>query len=136
MRGTHRGKPRGKYLYRHVKEGERDEMQYLHRVILQPPAGVDVDHIDGDPLNNTRSNLRLATRSQNNANRSATRRPGSKRGVFAVPRNPRKPWRAQITVQRAAIHLGYFETESAAAAAYDAAARKYFGCFARLNEVA
>ena len=120
------------YAYRSGRRGPRRSV-YLHREIAQPPEGMSVDHIDGNPSNNVRSNLRFATVSQNNANRRATRRPGCFRGVFAVPRNAKKPWKAQITVNRASIHLGYFESEAAAAKAYDAAAAKHFGEFARLN---
>lgn len=106
----------------------------MHRLIMDAPDGMDVDHINRNGLDNRRENMRLATRSQNLAN---CRRRKSKRqykGVYS-PKHTRK-WRARIRVQGRTIHLGYFDTEAAAARAYNCAAREHFGKFARANQIA
>jgi hypothetical protein len=87
-----------------------------------------IDHRDGDPLNNRWDNLRRATRSQNNANRGPHRNNAC--GLKGVSRN-RSGWRATIHKNRRRHYLGIFRTPQAAHAAYEAAARKLFGEFAR-----
>lgn len=105
----------------------------LHRWIMQPPDDMVVDHINGDPLDNRRSNLRICTHAQNLANGRSHRDSTSKyRGVSYRPREG--TWRAQISVgnQRSKF-LGQYRTEEEAALAYDAAARDRYGEYARLN---
>lgn len=110
----------------------------LHRVILGAPKGVEVDHINGDGLDCRRENLRLATHLQNGKNRrpSVNNTSGFK-GVCRNRRNVRKVWRAEIWTggRRNGRHifLGCFETAEAAARAYDEAAIRLHGRFARLN---
>lgn len=88
------------------------------------------DHIDLDGLNNQRSNLRRATHSQNLAN--APKRAGClSRWKGVTPRRAR--WIAQIRVNSRQLHIGVFAAELVAAVAYDLAARRHFGAFARLN---
>lgn len=91
-----------------------------------------IDHIDGDRLNNAINNLREATNQQNAANRPAlrTNRHGAK-GV-AINKRVRKAarYRARIRVNNKLIHLGYFPTSDEAAAAYLSAAKVHFGEFA------
>jgi hypothetical protein len=104
---------------------------YLHRLILgvNHPKLV-VDHIDGNPLNNSRENLRVCTSRENSRNMG--KRTGAKyRGVNY--RKDRKTWRAVIKVDYKFIHLGTFDTAEEAAYAYDQAALRYFGEFARTN---
>ena len=103
----------------------------LHRVVMQPEAGFDVDHRNGNPLDNRRCNLRLATRSQNCQNRQKRfGTVGSQyKGVFRSGRR----WRAFIRVKGVRSHLGQFDSEMEAAIAYDDAARRFFGEFARPN---
>lgn len=104
----------------------------MHRLILQ---SVDrIDHEDGNKLNNRRSNLRPATRSQNAANRGkqANNRSGFK-GVFPLGSGL---FRATIRVNGRTHNLGHYPTARQAAVAYNNAAMRHFGPYARLNEVA
>jgi hypothetical protein len=105
---------------------------FLHRHLLDAPTGVEVDHKDGDPLNNTRENIRLATRSQNEANKASGRGKSRFKGVSLRDRGRRR-WVAYIHLDRRWRGLGSYFTEEEAARAYDAAARETFGEFARLN---
>jgi HNH endonuclease len=97
-----------------------------------PADGYEWDHIDGNPYNNVRSNLRLATRAQQNANRS---KPKSKYASsrFKGVRRHRGKWEANIGVNGRVIYLGLFSDEILAAEAYDIAAEVYHGEFARKN---
>ena len=106
----------------------------MHREIIGVPYGVQVDHIDHDGLNNTRGNLRLATHSQNNANRPRIWSSSGCRGVTIITKKRMgKLFIAKITRQNRHQHLGRFECPIEAAKAYDAAAIKAFGEFAILN---
>lgn len=102
------------------------ETVLMHRLLMQACAGVEVDHIDGNPLNNSRSNLRLCTHAENMRNRRMHRnnRTGLK-GVY--PAEGR--WRAQIRVDGRKVNLGYFDSPINAHLAYAAASEKYHGKF-------
>ena len=102
----------------------------LHRIIMRPADGQVVDHIDGDGLNNRRSNLRFASHQQNNCNskRRADNRSGVK-GVFWDKQ--RRKWQAQISVGGRSIALGRFASLDAAAAAYADASQRLHGEFGR-----
>lgn len=97
----------------------------MHQLIL--PGDHEVDHIDGDGLNNRRSNLRPATRQQNQVNSGA--RSGKYKGVS----NQRGRWRARIKINGVSHELGIFDNEEDAARAYDAAALEAWGTHAFLN---
>jgi len=105
---------------------------YMHRLLLDAPPGSDVDHLNGDGLDNRRENLRLATRSQNlwNSRLSAANKSGYK-GV-APGRQPGH-WRALLVHNQRTISLGQYDTPEEAARAYDARARELHGAFARCN---
>jgi hypothetical protein len=118
-----------------TRDGVRTTL-YMHRLIMRAPDGVDVDHRDGDGLNNRRKNLRLCTPTQNGGNMVPWKNHGLK-GVYfskAARRYPR-PWRAHIGVGNKIRYLGSFATRRQAALAYNTAARKVFGPFARLNRI-
>lgn len=105
---------------------------YLHRLVLGAPPGMHVDHINADSLDNRVINLRLCSQSGNQANqRKRTGGVSQYKGV-SLSRNS-QAWRAQIGVDYQNLYLGSFRSEKEAARAYDAAARRYFGEFARLN---
>jgi hypothetical protein len=103
--------------------------QRMHHLIL---GQLLIDHIDMNGLNNQRANLRAATKSQNGGNRKPVAGSSSRfKGVVWYKRD--SVWQAAIRVDNRNHHLGYFASEEAAARAYDAAAPKWFGEFARLN---
>lgn len=107
-----------------------DGQMYLHRKLLDASAGQEVDHRDGDGLNNCRTNLRLATHQQNLCNQRLSRANTS--GYKGVHRCRRR-WCAMIKVFQKTINLGAFDDPACAARAYDRAAQKHFGEFARTN---
>lgn len=104
----------------------------LHRLLLQPGEGLFVDHIDGDGLNNRRSNLRVATKGENNINRGMQKNNSTGfKGVFW--HRQRAKWMAQIGHHKRCVHLGLFDTPEEASLAYREASQKLHGEFARLG---
>lgn len=102
----------------------------LHRLLLSAVPSQSVDHKDGNGLDNRRSNLRFCTQSQNSAN---TKHTGANwRGTYFDSSKNR--WKAEIVVAGKRIRLGNFKKPEDAAQAYNFAAAKYFGEFARFNE--
>lgn len=101
---------------------------YLHRFIVGATQDVIVDHVNGDTLDNRRSNLRFATNSQNIANQKL--RDGRK---FRGTTFKHGKFFAQLHTGGKNHNLGSYEKEEDAARAYDAAALRHFGEFARLN---
>jgi len=109
---------------------------YMHREVLIRKLGrklskdEEPDHVDGDGLSNQRENLRPATRSQNK--RNARKQRGSSCVYKGVSKRGKR-WRAQMLFQGRYIYLGSFTDPVDAAKAYDSAARKYYGEFAKTN---
>jgi hypothetical protein len=104
----------------------------MHRLILDAPPDMQVDHINGNTLDNRRVNLRLASQVQNSRNAQPHRHARSPyKGVSWQPTH--RKWRAMICINGTLKHLGYFANEVDAAHAYDNAARSMFGEFARTN---
>jgi hypothetical protein len=105
---------------------------YMHRLIMNCSKGMQVDHIDGNPLNNQKSNLRICTLKENCRNVEKRKHCSSiYKGVHFEKYT--KKWRAQITVNNKEIKLGRFLNEKDAAIAYDKAAMFYFKEFSYLN---
>jgi AP2 domain-containing protein/HNH endonuclease len=105
----------------------------MHRVVNQTPEGKDTDHKNLNKLDNRKSNLRTCTRSQNFMNRKTW----SKSGYKGVCYDSKKgKWRAEAGPAGTKRWLGYHETKEEAALAYNRAAGKLYGDFAKLNNVA
>ena len=108
----------------------------MHRLLLSAPNGVMVDHRDGDKLNNRRSNLRLCSNSENQANKVKGQGISRFKGVtWQTLPSGKGYWKATITFQGRVRYLGTFQTDLEAAAAYNAAAAALFGEFAKLNDL-
>lgn len=114
---------------------------YIHCVIMKhTDPNMVVDHKDRNPLNNRKSNLRIATRSQNMANRDVFNRPDMPSRYKGVtfhdygPYNREKKWLATIVMNRKKMKK-YFLTEMEAAKQYNKWAKELHGEFAVLNDV-
>lgn len=98
-----------------------------------------VDHIDNNPLNNQRSNLRICTQKENSRNKSPYKNSTSKylgvHRIFPDRKNGEKRYRATIRPPEGRIQLGVFANETEAAKAYNVAAKKIYGKYANLNKV-
>lgn len=130
--GVRKHKRKDGSLLFYAQSRENGSRIILHRVIAARMGFIcEVDHIDGNSLNNQRSNLRPATRHQNLAN--MRKRVGTSRfkGVSWSKRD--KKWRAQINAHKSKFHLGFSDIEEDAARAYDAKARELFGPYAKVN---
>lgn len=130
----------GKYCYCfRSKRENKSKIQhfYMHREIMKKHGlleeGKLIDHIDRNPLNNQKSNLRCCTRAENSRNREKIK--GGLSKYLGVSLHSGKYWSAQIKNNSKSIYLGSFKTEIEAALAYNEAAKKYHGEFANLNIV-
>ena len=124
------------YAVRSIGDGPDQKLLHMHREILNmtPGNGLFADHINGDGLDNRKLNLRIATHSQNHMNerRRKDNKTGYK-GVSLLTSYSRPMWQANICINQKQIYLGSFSTPELAYEAYCAAAKHYFGEFARLK---
>jgi hypothetical protein len=124
------------YVVRTEYDHGANRCVYMHRLILGvTDRKILCDHRHGNTLDNRRSELRQCSPASNAANSAKWKTPTTSRfkGVSWMP--ARGKWRAAIGVAMKSVHLGLFTNESEAARAYNAAAQKHFGEFARLNLV-
>jgi len=89
------------------------QRKYLHNFIMWSPDGFDIDHINKNPLDNRKCNLRIVSRGQNNANGTRINKHGH-RGIHFASGDRNKPWCAEIKHNKTKKHLGYFLTKDEA----------------------
>lgn len=125
-----------KYVVR--RDPDKDNTQYLHRIIMERMIGRSlqegeyVDHANGEGYDNRRKNLRLATNAENNWNKGLQRSNTSGyKGIYLDKR--RSKWVARIKVNGQQIWIGEFASKIEAAKQYNIAALKHYGEFAWLN---
>jgi hypothetical protein len=125
------------YAYRVERIDGKQRMFMMHRELINVPEGYDTDHRDSNGLNNQKSNLRVATRSQNNANRRKGLECSSVyKGVSSKYFNGKfHHWQARIGCGGKKIDLGMFNNEHEAALAYNKKAKELYGEFALLNKI-
>jgi hypothetical protein len=125
---------RRQYVEERNEKGRKKTVKVsMHRIILGvTDKNQFIDHIDGNGLNNQRSNLRLASSHENNRNIRKKKNCSSKyKGVSWLPKF--KKWKVDICVDGKKKGLGLFKNEEEAARAYDRMAKIHFGEFAWLN---
>jgi len=106
----------------------------MHRQLIHSECGFEIAHLDGNPLNNQRSNLEISTRGENRHN--TPKRKTNTSGFKGVSRDKRatdKCWYAKIQFQNNQYMSSYFYTKEEAAHHYDEMAKKFYGKFAILN---
>jgi hypothetical protein len=123
-----------------MKGGNKQRTIYMHREIWKShygaiPENMEIDHIDGDRLNNQVANLRLCTHSQNCQNQYRTHLTHSSKFKGVTWFKANKRWGAQINNKGHLTHLGLFDTEEEAALAYNRKAIEWFGEYANINRV-
>jgi hypothetical protein len=105
-----------------IRDGRR-QTTYMHRLILNAPHGVEVDHIDGDSLNNIRANLRLVTTAQQRQNITFRR---STTGVRGVTWSKQKgKYQVRVKVNGHTYHGGFYDALEEAAKAAVVARKRY-----------
>lgn len=118
---------------RHTIVGKQRKESYLHRYLLDEPENKFVDHINGDTLDNRKDNLRLCNHQDNM--RNSKKRKHSRQLYKGIVLLNNGTYTARISINGKYKYLGRFETAIHAALAYNEAAKKYFGEFARLNDL-
>jgi hypothetical protein len=117
----------------YVAQRRRDEsgkrvVTLFHRVIIGAKPGEMVDHVNGNPLDNRRCNLRICTHAENMRNRKMAKH--NRSGIKGAYRHGQK-WVSEIVANGVRYRLGTFDTPQAAGAAYAEAASRLHGEFAR-----
>lgn len=117
------------YAARSFYNNKKRYQIYMHREIMNPDIGMEIDHIDHNTLDNRRCNLRICDRSQNQANRvlACINNSGAKGVGFDKSKNK---WRADIGYKNKSIRLGYYDSIEDAINAYNNKAQELFGEFA------
>ncbi len=131
-------RPSGNRLYvQHLNhfKGGKQKVVHMHRLITNCPPDKIVDHINGNTLDNRKSNLRICTYAENTKNSRKKRNYKKYKCTSFHGEEKEHPWGAYIVNNYKKINLGRFNTEEEAASAYNQAAVRYFGEFAKLNEI-
>lgn len=123
------------YVARNIPVSNKKQSKiWMHRFIMNPEKGMVIDHLDGNPLNNQKNNLRICTHAENmrNSNIPKNNTSGFKGVSFVKKHNT---YESSIRINNIKIYLGYYIDPIEAARAYNAAALKYHGEFAHINKI-
>lgn len=115
----------------YARSGSRENMLHMHRLIMKPSNDKVVDHIDGDRLNNKRSNLRICTQKENLKNRKKQKDSGN---TYKGVKYKKGKYECSIIVENKFIFIGIFEDEIHAVNAYNYYSEIYFGNFSKPND--
>ena len=121
------------YAQSTVPRNKKTVFLNMAHLVLPPPVGMCIDHIDRNGCNNQKHNLRVCSKSQNGANSESYTGISKYKGVCWSFYH--KKWMSRIMLERKRTQLGYFKSEKEAALVYNVAAVRYFGEFARLNVI-
>lgn len=120
------------YAYANDRVNNKPISLRMHRLIMQPPIDMEVDHINGNGIDNRKMNLRICSHKDNSRNlRTKKINKSGYRGVFYD--NERCKWTAQIKINYKSTFIGRYNSKEDAAIAYDMAAIKHFGDYANTN---
>lgn len=120
-----------KWYYQNRGYACNDKLGLLHRFIMQCPRGLVVDHINGDKLDNRKSNLRICTQRENTFNSNGSNKTSKYKGVSWC--SQKHKWKAQICINKKNTYLGLFLNEIDAARKYDKIAILNYKDFSKLN---
>lgn len=123
------GKNKGGYAYGSLRDDPQHKSVFMHRIVIDCPKGLFVDHINGIKTDNRKENLRIVTMAQNEMNKGT--RKDSSSGCKGVTWNKKsKKWLARISVDKVRYCLGYFDKFEDAVQARREAEKKYYGEYA------
>lgn len=120
-------------IYAARKENKKSVL--MHREIMNVSSGLTVDHKNGDGLDNRKENLRICSHSQNMQNRIARKTPKCRYKGVKMVKSSVNPYLAYLRCGGKFVNLGVHATAERAAMAYNDGARKFFGEFAKVNEI-
>jgi hypothetical protein len=123
------------YVGRNIPVSNKKQSKiWIHRFIMNPEKSMVIDHLDGDPLNNQKKNLRICTHSENMRNRNLyVNNTSGFKGVYW--HKTTKKWMSYIRINKKSLYLGIYTCPIDAARAYNEAALKYHGEFAHINKI-
>lgn len=124
----------GKWYVLRQTGHKHQKLILLHRFLLNAPKNKEVDHINGNTLDNRKCNLRLCEHAENMRNRKMNK--NNKTGYKGVSlRKDKNLYTAEIQIDYKTVHLGFFKSSKEAALAYNKKAIELYGEFAQLNQV-
>lgn len=120
-----------RYAVCNISINGKSYSEMLHRVIMDAPRNLQVDHINHNTLDNRKENLRLCTPQENNRNLRPIKKTSAYKGVFFCKQTNK--WSSAIQINGKTIRIGRFDSEEFAAQKYDSVARILHGEFSYLN---